>query len=352
MSHRILILPVVMLMVTIAFGAEDLMPPPTLAGSSEVAVRLSFTEPTPVTEIYRAVGETAGVEIVFDPRFNERQVTIDIDTPTTSAALDLVSAAAGDLWVATAGKAVIVADDTPQNHREYEPLVVRSFVLENGSVREAEILLRSIVEVRRMQVDESLRTVTVRDAVSRMPIIEHLIGLVDHPPGEIDTRVELLRLPNHSGDRSPPSRFTAAEYADWRRGSGAIALADSTLSLVGGSRANLHLGAVKASDLSLNLRLEGRVHPQSRDVTLEVRAMLARTDSKNPDDGIDRPALGRIETAARVTGGSTLLLRVSGTTPGDVAIAITPTIVRSTDFDAEELASVWVGTESRIHASR
>jgi hypothetical protein len=341
MSHRILILPVVMLMVTIAFGAEDLMPPPTLAGSSEVAVRLSFTEPTPVTEIYRAVGETAGVEIVFDPRFNERQVTIDIDTPTTSAALDLVSAAAGDLWVATAGKAVIVADDTPQNHR-----------LENGSVREAEILLRSIVEVRRMQVDESLRTVTVRDAVSRMPIIEHLIGLVDHPPGEIDTRVELLRLPNHSGDRSPPSRFTAAEYADWRRGSGAIALADSTLSLVGGSRANLHLGAVKASDLSLNLRLEGRVHPQSRDVTLEVRAMLARTDSKNPDDGIDRPALGRIETAARLTGGSTLLLRVSGTTPGDVAIAITPTIVRSTDFDAEELASVWVGTESRIHASR
>ena len=101
MSHRVLILAVVTVMATTAFGAEDLMPPPTLAGSSEVAVRLSFTEPTPATEIYRAVGETAGVEIVFDPRFSERQLTIDIDTPTTSAALDLVSAAAGDLWVAT-----------------------------------------------------------------------------------------------------------------------------------------------------------------------------------------------------------------------------------------------------------
>jgi hypothetical protein len=150
MFQRNLIVSVVIVIVAMAVGADELAPPPALAESAEVSVRLTFSDPTPATEIYKAVGETAGVEIVFDPRFNERSLTIDIETSTTSAALDLVSAAAGDLWMPTAGNAVVVADDTPQNHRQYEPIVMRTFVLEDGSVREAEMLLRSIVEVRRM----------------------------------------------------------------------------------------------------------------------------------------------------------------------------------------------------------
>lgn len=352
MSYRYLAMATTIVMATVSVGAEDLLPPPALAEASEVAVQLSFTEPTPATDIYRAVGETAGVEIIFDPRFNERALTIDIETSTTSAALDLVSKAAGDLWVATSGTAVIVADDTPQNQRNYEPVIVRSFVLENGSVREADKLLRAIVNVRNLSVNEPLRTITVRETAGKMPIIEHLIASADHAPGEIDARVELLRLPRVSADEPPPVRFTSDEYDVWRRTGGAVSLADSTLSLVGDSRANLHLGAVQSSELNLDLRIEGRVHPEEKDVTLEVRAILARTDSKNPDDGVDRPVLGRIETAARLAGGSTLLLRVPGSAPGGIAIAITPIIVRNTEFGPSELDAVWVGTETRIQASR
>ncbi len=351
MSYRCLIMATTVVMATFFVGAEELLPPPALEEASEVSVRLSFTEPTPATEIYRAVGQTAGLEIVFDPRLVERSFSISLDTSTTSEALDLVATAAGDLWVPTASTAVIVADDTPQNQRNYEPIIVRSFVLENGSVREADKLLRAIVNVRNMSVNEALRTVTVRETAGKMPIVERLVALVDHAPGEIDARIELLQLPRVVGDNPPPARFETKEYAAWRRMGGAVALADSTLSLVGDSRANLHLGAVQTSDLSLDLRLEGRVHPKNQEITLEVRAMLAPNVSKSAEDGKERPAQGRIETTARITGGSTLLLRVPGSAPGGIAIAITPSIVRSTDFDPEELASVWVGTESRIQAS-
>ena len=352
MFHRCLIVSAATLLVAFAAGTEELAPPPALAESSEVSIRLTFSDPTPATEIYKAVGETAGVEIVFDPRFNERQLTIDIETSTTSAALDLVSAAAGDLWMPTAGNAVVVADDTPQNHRQYEPIVMRTFVLEDGSVREAEMLLRSIVEVRRMQVDESLHNVTVRDAVGKMPIIAHLIALVDHPAGEIDARIELLRLSDDLGAEPPPSRFETDEYVKWLRTSRATVLAESTLSLLGSRRANLHLGTIQDSNLALDLRLDGRVHPQSRNVSLEVRAMLAPAGSNNAEDDTNRPARGRIESSARLSSGSTLLLRIPGSGPGGIAIAITPTIIRTPDFDPDQLAAVWVGTEMRIQVSR
>lgn len=352
MFQRTLIVSVVIVTVAVTVGAGDLAPPPALAESSQVSVRLSFSDPTPATEIYQAVGETAGIEIVFDPRFNGCPLTIDIETSTTSAALDLVSAAAGDLWVPTAANAVIIADDTPQNHRHYEPIIMRTFVLEDGNLREADKLLRSIVNVRNMTINESLRTVTVREPAAKMPIIERLIASVDHPPGEVDARIELLRLAENSNDNPPPARFEGDEYANWRRTSRAKVLADSTLSLLGSRHANLHLGAIQDSKLGLDLRLDGRVHPENRDVSLEVRAMLSPTGSDTPKNGTDKSARGRIESSARVSSGSTLLLRIPGSGPGGIAIAITPAIVRSPNFAPVELDAVWVGTETRIQASR
>ncbi len=325
--------------------------PPALADSNELAVRLSFTEPTPVTQIYRAIGDAAGIQVFFDPGLNEPSIALEIDTPTTSEALDLVCAAAGDVWFPSPGNTIVIADDTPQNHRQYDPVLVRSFVLENGSVREADKLLRSLVEVRRLSVNEDLRTLTVRDTARKMPIIEHLIALADHAPGEIDARIELLLLSEHSNNPPPPSRFLADEYFNWRQPRAEV-LAVSTLSLLGNQTANLHLGTISDSGLGFDLRLRGRVHPVTRDVSLDIRARLAPAVRDGHEDEIRQPDRGRVETSARVSNGSTLLLRVPGSDDGDVAIAITPTIVRSTDFDPAQLAAFWVGTETRIQAPR
>ncbi len=354
MPHKTLIVTIALIVGTVTLHAEELASPPALAEATQVPIRLSFSEATAVSEVYRAVGKSAGLEVVFDSRFSDGSMTIELDTSTTSEALDLVAAAAGDLWVPAPGNAVLIADDTPQNHREYQPLVVRSFVLENGSVREADKLLRSIVGVRYLAIHEELRTVTVREPSAKMPIIERLIALADHAPGEIDAHVEIMRLAQKKNSEPPPARFTAAEFAGWRRSVGAGSIAESSLSLIDGRRATIHLGAVEDTGLALDLRLDGRVHPHSRELTLEVRALLAPSglQQSEGDEASDRATSARIETSARLPAGSTLLLRVPSSAENDLAIAITPTIVRGTEFDPAQLEAMWVGTESRIQASR
>jgi type II secretory pathway component GspD/PulD (secretin) len=342
----------VLVMWTTALHASELAPPPALAEESEIAVRLSFAEATPSTEIYREIGEAAGIEVLFGPRFSERRIAVEIDTSRTSEALDLVAAAAGDLWVPTVANAIIVADDTPQNHREYEPVVIRTFVLENGSVREADKVLRSIAGVTHLAGNEDLRTVTVREPAAKVPIIERLIAHLDRAPGEIDARIELLHLSPESAIDPPPARFDSDAYHDWRRTAGAKVLADSTLGLLGNRHANLHLGAIQSPDMGLDLRLDGIVHPQSSDVSLDIRLILHATSRRRSDGEIIRSERGRIETSARLGSGSTLLLRIPGPDTGGIAIAITPTIVRGTEFESSEIEAVWVGSESRIHASR
>ena len=91
MFHRCLITSAFMMIVAVGAGPEELSAPPALAESSEVSVNLFFTDPTPATEIYRAVGEAAGIEVIFDPRLNARSISIEIDTSTTSEALNLVA---------------------------------------------------------------------------------------------------------------------------------------------------------------------------------------------------------------------------------------------------------------------
>ena len=120
----------------------------------------------------------------------------------------------------------------------------------------------------------------------------------------------------------------------------------------------LQLDALQPLGLSQSLlrrlRLDGRVHPHSRELTLEVRALLAPSglQQSEGDEASDRAASARIETSARLPAGSTLLLRVPSSAEDDLAIAITPTIVRGTEFDPAQLEAMWVGTESRIQASR
>ena len=114
------------------------------------------------------------------------------------------------------------------------------------------------------------------------------------------------------------------------------------------------IGLVNYSSDPLSVELRELPQPTigSRDVSLEVRLMLSSIEFKRPDAENTRSERGRIETSARLSNGSTLLLRIPGSDPGGIAIAITPTIVRGTGFDPSELAAVWVGSETRIQASR
>jgi len=86
---------------------------------------------------------------------------------------------------------------------------------------------------------------------------------------------------------------------------------------------------------------------------LRGRASLASCllDLASGRDGGSGRVGGGFLTPVRWSG-STLLLRIPGSGPGGIAIAITPTIIRTTDFDPDQLAAIWVGTEMKIRAAR
>jgi len=184
-----------------------------------------------------------------------------------------------------AGAQTPVADESPASDTTRVPgvdralgedTVIRTFVLEHADPKEVDRLLRSLLGVRNVAVQERLNAVVIRDTGGIMPAIERLIEIVDQPRGEVDVEVELLRLRTNSDITAADLRMSASEFLALGNSEGAKSIARSTLSLMEAGNGRLHLesGKPRSPSTQFDLTLRARQHPATEEITLEVTAEL------------------------------------------------------------------------------
>ena len=118
--------------------------------------------------------------------------SIELNELTAEQSLEMVMQAAGHFYKVLDEHTIIVADDTPQNRREYEDLVIKTFFLSNADVKDVDKLLRSLIEARRLSTNEQLNAITLRDTADKVAIAEKLIRVNDKAKAEVLVDVEIL----------------------------------------------------------------------------------------------------------------------------------------------------------------
>jgi general secretion pathway protein D len=426
-----------------AEAREAKVKPPVLDPSSKEPVTLVFPKPKPVKEIYDAIGKAYGFNVIFDPKLKDDRIPIELRDVTSERALEIVMQAAGHFYKVLDPKTIVVAEDNPQNRRDYEDLVIKTFFLSNADVKEVDKLLRSLIEARRLSTNEQLNAITLRDTADKVAIAEKLITVNDKAKAEVLVDVELLEY-----DTSDQSEIgmslstysfilgvdTAAISPDAPEGSSflddlsniarenvfvnvpsvtinlikssgkASVLAQPQLRITEGEKASLHLGqrvpipvtsfntsntvggsvvpitSFQYQDIGIKIEVEPRVH-HNREVTLKLTvevSQLGDTVPVGPDQEAVTIGTRTITSVIRLQSGETSLLAglirkdqtmgsqeipllsdipVLGrlftnvkqqTRTTDLVLTLTPHIVRFPDIEQEDLAPVWVGTESRI----
>jgi general secretion pathway protein D len=91
-------------------------------------------------------------------------------------------------------KTVIVVEDSPQNRRDYEDLVVKTFFLSNADVKDINNMLRALIDARRIAINEQLNSVVIRDTADKVAIAERLINANDKAKAEVLVDVELIQV--------------------------------------------------------------------------------------------------------------------------------------------------------------
>ncbi len=144
--------------------------------------------------VFSAIGQFAGVTIVFDPQFVDEPVTADLRGVTFGAALETIANSTRNFFQVTAPGTVTIIPDTPAKRREYQQEVVRTFYLSNADVTETIDLLRLVLDLRRIAPVTATNAVSIMDTPERLNAAARLVQAIDKARAEVVIEVQLLEV--------------------------------------------------------------------------------------------------------------------------------------------------------------
>jgi general secretion pathway protein D len=168
--------------------------PPRLDPRSEERISLDFPRPQSLFAIYRALAKAFGINVLFDPQLRDQQLAIELRNVTAQSALETLMRAAGHFYKVIDEQTILIAQDTQQNRRTYEDLVIQTFYLSNAEVKDAVQLLRGLIASRNLAANEQLNAVTIRDTADKVRIAQRILETIDKSRSEVVIDIELIQV--------------------------------------------------------------------------------------------------------------------------------------------------------------
>ena len=168
--------------------------PPILNPRSKEPIDLIFSKPASVMDIYRALGKAFGVNVLFDPKLKDQEITIELKDVTAQSGLEILMRTVNHFYKVLDESSIIIADDTPQNRRNYEDQVIQTFFLDNAEVKDVMTMVRSLIGAKHVAANEQLNAIVLRDTADTVKVAEQIIISNDKAKAEVVVDVELLEI--------------------------------------------------------------------------------------------------------------------------------------------------------------
>lgn len=145
-------------------------------------------------EAYLALARAAGVNVTFDPSFQDSTVSLDLKDVGFDQALNALAAAGRTFHRVVDAKVLNVVPDTPTKRREFEQQVVKTLFLSNADLKETIDLLRVVLGARRIAPIPGANALTINDTPDKVAAAERIVGIVDKRRAEVVVEVQILEV--------------------------------------------------------------------------------------------------------------------------------------------------------------
>jgi general secretion pathway protein D len=172
---------------------ETGLPGLALGPAAREPLGLSFRDAS-LREVYQALGRVAGVNFVFDPQFEDRNVALDLRDVPFEQALNAVATVGRTFHRVADSRVINVVPDTPAKRREYEQQMVKTFFLSNADLKETIDLLRIVLGARRVAPVPGANALTIADAADKVAAAERIVNVIDKQRAEVVVDVEILEV--------------------------------------------------------------------------------------------------------------------------------------------------------------
>ena len=166
---------------------------------SEKPITLKFKD-TPVKDIFDIISKLSGINFIFDEGVKKQKASLYIENATFGQALDLVLMTNQLFQKVVNENTIIIIPDTKSKRQQYEDLMIHTFFLSTLEAKKAVNLLRTLLKIKSIYVNEELNAIVVRDTPDVISLAEKLLNANDLADAEIMLEVEILEIQKNTSE--------------------------------------------------------------------------------------------------------------------------------------------------------
>lgn len=219
---------------------------PQINSAFKQSVSLEFNN-APIKSVFEYIGKAGDLNFTFDRELSDSMLTSVIlrNTPISDAIETILTTNQLGKKVLNENTLLIYPLSRSQ---QYQELYVRSFYLNNMDAEQAMLLVKTVLQVEEVYIDENLNTLVMRDTLDSIKTAEKLITSQDLVEPEVMLEVEVMEVNRRNleeigiryptqiglgveGEDEVPGRLSLTELKEFNSDLGVFSITDPVLAL-------------------------------------------------------------------------------------------------------------------------
>jgi general secretion pathway protein D len=147
---------------------------------------------------YETIGKLAGINVLFDPDYTSRRLSVKLRNVTLQEGLDIVALESRTFWRPVTPNTIFVAQDTQTKRRELEQNVIKTFYLGNVStptdLQDIVNAIRTVLEVQRIQQIPSQNAIVIKGTPDQLALAQKMVDDIDKSKPEVIVDVVVAQV--------------------------------------------------------------------------------------------------------------------------------------------------------------
>lgn len=176
--------------------ARDAAGPAELTPVSPQPITLEISNDSKM--VYETIGKLAGINVLFDPDYVSKRVTLKLNGVGLQEALDILAFYSNTFWRPVTANTIFVAANNQQKRRDLEQSVIRTFYLTNAvqptDLQDIQNILRQVADFQKLFAVTSQNALVVRGTPDQVALAEKLISDIDRAKPEVIVEVAVMQV--------------------------------------------------------------------------------------------------------------------------------------------------------------
>ena len=168
--------------------------------TSKAPITLNFRQ-TDLKQAFEFLAKAFGVNVIFDEAVKSVPVTLFAKDVTFDQGLNLLTTTSKSFYKRIGANTILVAPDSKEKRGQYEDHLVRTYHMNSVRAKEMADILRGLVVIKKIIINEQLNTLTIRDTEDVLKLTERIIDNNDRKPAEMILDVEILEVNRTKSER-------------------------------------------------------------------------------------------------------------------------------------------------------